>query len=63
MNIKETGVNIKETAILGTSVGSSYIYPVNTSAGIAKVIPDGLSVPTLHQKKPLVRTTCLNNLF
>lgn len=26
---------------MGTSMGSGYIHPVDTSAGVTKVIPDG----------------------
>lgn len=48
---------------MGTSMGSGYRHPVDTSAGITKGIPDGTSVSRLLQKQPLVWKTCLNNSF
>lgn len=56
------GVNIKD-CYTGDFMGSGYIYPVDTSDGVAKVIPDGVPVPTLQKKKPLVWTTCLSISF
>ena len=46
-------MNTEETTLSGTSTGSGYICPVDTSAGIAEVIPDGTVCPQTTSEKAL----------